>query len=330
MKPSGHWLPLAVGAAAVAARLVLLATPFRYVPDVLYYDSQAVRALAAGADPYGHLYVVPAYLATPGASNVFAYFPGVLLLLFPFGVASDVRLGLVFCDVVVAFSLASLGGRKGTLAALAFLTLPATALFSTWYPNDTLVAMAFLGGAVALEARGRAVPSAVSLGLALASSQFAWLALPFVAFGPLKSRRWSWLALSVAVAAAVFVPFFLWAPQPFVYDTVVFQAARPVQALVTPEAFGFNVNPTLSGVAAAVGVQVQFWEKAAVMLGALAVLLRRPQSEGAHLLNASLFLVASVFVLPNDFSWWYLELPFQTLLAWYVVRRGVGGAVAKA
>jgi len=98
-------------AVALAVRLVLLVTPFVYVPDVYYYDTQAAHALLSGSNPYGHNYTVQAGLATQGAGNVFAYLPGVVELLAPFGAAGDVRLGLVACDILVALALYSLKNR---------------------------------------------------------------------------------------------------------------------------------------------------------------------------------------------------------------------------
>ena len=93
--------------------------------DVYYYDAQAARALLAGINPYGLTYVgIPAWLSTPGASNVFAYLPGVVLFLAPFGALWDVRLGLVFADVLVGLCIYSLPGKRATLASLSFFLLP--------------------------------------------------------------------------------------------------------------------------------------------------------------------------------------------------------------
>lgn len=307
--------------AAISVRLVLIAIPFPYVPDVYYYDSQGVKALAAGVDPYGFAYTVPPALQTAGAANVFAYLPGVLVLLFPFGVLTDVRLGLVLCDILVAWGIYSLVGRRGPLGALVFLALPFTALFSTWYPNDTLVAMAFLGTSLALGQKRPATLSAVLFGFALASSQFVWIAYPFFLARDIALRRLREIAIGLAVAGAVVLPFFLWNPTAFVDNTLVFVTGRPVQGLVTPEPFGFNVNPTLSGLAlTSLGLAVPLWLKAGIVLPVLVYLLWSMRSQERYLLGVSFFLLACIFVLPDDFSWWYLELPFQTLLLWFLVR----------
>lgn len=308
--------------AAVAARVVLLAIPFAYTPDVYFYDTQAVQALLSGADPYGHHYVVPAWLATAGAENVFAYLPGVVLFLLPFGASGDVRLGLIACDVLVALGLYSLRGRRaGTVSAL-YLLLPFTVLFSTWYPNDTLVGMAMLGAAIAIKAHRRHLLSAVFAGVSLASSQLVWLFYPFLLLVDLRARRYKETALGLGVAAALVAPFLLRNPSALLNNTVLFEIGRPVQGILTPETFGLNLNPTLSGLAATfLGVSIPFLLKAAVLTALLGLLLLKTPSFPKALLNGSWFLLAAIFVLPNDFSWWYLELPLQTLLAWYLVSR---------
>ncbi len=311
---------------AVAARLVLLAVPFAFTPDVYYYDTQAAQALLSGANPYGHHYVVPPSLQTPGAQNSFAYLPGVVLFLSPFGLAGDTRLGLVACDLLVAFALLYMGGKWAALASGAFLLLPVTVLFSTWYPNNTLIGIAMLGLAIAFETRGKSAVSAVFLGAALASSQLVWLVYPFLLIHNLKTRRFKETLLGVGVAGALVAPFLAWNPSAFIHDTVFFELGRPVQMLLTPEPFGINVNPTISGLSVtAFGVGVPLAIKAALLLILLVFLLYRTKSPSVVLLNGSYFLLAAIFILPNDFSWWYLELPFQLLLAWLVLAHGGRG-----
>ena len=232
--------------AAVAARLVLLTTRLAYVSDVYYYDTQAVKALLFGSNPYGHHYVVPAELATAGAEKALAYLPGVVEFLVPFCALGDVRLGLVACDVVVALALYSLKGRWAGPTAATYLLLPTGFLFSTWYPNDTLVGMALLGLAFATCSRGRYGISAIFTGLSLASSQLAWFFYRFILLSDLKARRFNVTILGLFVAFATAAPFIVWDPAVFIGNTVYFELGRPVQGLLTLGFFGVNVNPTLS------------------------------------------------------------------------------------
>ncbi|HME19344.1 MAG TPA: hypothetical protein VKF15_06400 [Nitrososphaerales archaeon] len=314
-------------ALAVVVRVVMV---FVIPPlvDVYYYDSQAVSALVTGVDPYGHLYSrIPSWLATEGAQRVYAYLPGVVLFLAPFGAFLDIRLGLVAADVMVAWSLFALGGRKSRAAALAFFLAPWAFLFSTSYANNTLVAMAFFGVFLVAEVRGRMLLASLSLGVSLASSQFVWLVFPFLLVRYVRERRLGYAVASLAVAALILLPFALWDYGSFVYDTVVFQFARPVQGLVTPEAFGLNFNPTLSGLAStAAGVSVPLLIRVVLAAAALGALLFKTRDLRGLLLNASAFILVAIFLLADDFSWWYLELPFQVLLAALAFDRGGGSA----
>jgi len=217
----------------------------------------------------------------------------------------------------VAATLLSLGGKRSRAASLAFFLAPWAFLFSTSYPNNTLVAMAFLGVYLVAETRGRNLYGSLSLGASLASSQFVWLIFPFILLHQLRERRIVHAGASILVALLIVVPFALWDYASFAYDIAGFQLARPVQALVTPEPFGLNFNPTLSGlVATATGLSVPLLLKAVIVAAALALLLAKTRDLSGLLLNSSIFLVLGIFVLANDFSWWYLELPFQTFLSW--------------
>jgi hypothetical protein len=309
---------IGVAAAAVAARLVV-AVLFPPLLDVYYYDVQAVSALLQGVDPYGHLYVnIPGWLATPGAERVFAYLPGVIVFLAPFGALGDVRAGLVAADLLVAWGVFITGGRRGLSLSTAYLLMPFTVLFSTLYPNNTLVAVAFIGLSVVCEVKGRSHLGPLLLGLALASSQFAWMILPLYGLYYLRRGRLGALVLAAAIGVAVALPFYLWGPSAFASNTLFFEFGRGVKPIVSPAAFGYDVNPTMAGVVMTLwGATVPLWVRVAATLCVLAVLLPRVRDMPSLLLFSSLFLVAVILLLPNDFSWWYLELPFLTLLQWF-------------
>jgi hypothetical protein len=292
--------------------------------DVYYYHTQAAGALVARLDPYGHLYTgIPAKLATPLAENVYAYLPGVLLFLTPFWALGDVRLGLIAADVVVALGLYWLRGRLSTPAAAAFLFAPWGFFFATSYPDSSLPAMAFLGLAFLWEVRGRKTLSAGALGASLASSQFVWLIFPFFFLLYVRRRDFRSVCVCLAVAAAFLLPFALWSPQPFVYDTITFQFSRPSQSIVSTGLSGYNINPTLSGVLyQAAGLSVPFLAKGVITFALLVLFLRRSRDMESMTINAAIFLTAAILVLPNDFFTCYLELPFQMGLTWLVLTRG--------
>jgi hypothetical protein len=314
--------------AAVAARL-LMAWLIPPLLDVYYYDAQAAKALLSGVDPYGFSYTgIPSWLATPGASNVFAYLPGVALFLAPFGAVWDVRLGLVFADVLVGFSIYSLGGSRSENAALLFFLLPFTALFSTSYPNNTLVSMAFLSLAVALWTRGKGMLASALVGVALASSQLVWFLYPLFLVWSLRSRRFGEVAIQIGVALAITLPFALWNWSSFTHDAIFFEFARAPRALVSSAAFGLNVNLTLDGIAYTfVGASVPLVLRVAVTLLGIAYAASKSRDLRSVLLNGTLLMVLVILVLPNDLSWWYFELPFMTLLTWLAGAEGLSGGM---
>jgi hypothetical protein len=286
--------------------------------DVYFYDSLAVKALLRGIDPYGFIYVgVPPWLVTPEASIVFPYLPGVVLFLAPFGALSDVRVGLVFADLLVALGIILMGGPKARLAAATFLWLPFTVLFSTSYPNNTLVAMAFLGLSIALWFRGRGGIPVLFLGVALASSQFLWLLYPLLLYWAHGTKRLLRTAASAIVGIAIALPFLIWDWSSFFYDTVVFEFTRVPRPILSPAALGVNVNPTLEGIAVTMfGVSVPLALRAGIVGLAMVLAVRRTRDLRSLLFNATWFMLLTILVLPNILSWWYLELPFQTFLLW--------------
>jgi len=307
-----------VGLALVAVGLRLaLAYLVSPLTDVYYYDSQAVSAIIGGMDPYGHTFTgIPPALATAGAQSVFAYFPGIFLFLVPFA-PFDVRVAMVTCELVVAWGIYALGGRRSLLATVVFLFLPLGGLFSVVYPNNTLPAMAFLGLAVLLEGRGRRLPSAALVGLAVASNQFMLLAFPFFVLLWYKRKGWPELGASLLAAGVVIVPFLAWSPGAFVEDTVYFEFSRSVYPLVSSTPWGVNLNPSVSGLAMTVaGTPVPALLRGLLVLALLALFLSRARGLSSTLFQLGLFLTIAMFILPGDFFWVYLQFPLQVFLMW--------------
>lgn len=323
---------IALAAVGVAARVILLIQPGAPKIDVFYYDTQAVDALLNWTNPYGHIYSVPPSLATPGASNVFAYLPGVFVFLFPAGVVSDVRWGLVAADVLVAASLFSVGGRYGRLCAAIFLLLPPTMLFSTWFPNDSVPAIALFSGAIAMEAEGKKRISAMLWGLSVATGQLIWLVYPLFILRSVKLGRVREIIISGCVAAAVIVPFLLWNPSTFTYDTTLFQFEREAVGLVSQGPFGVNINPSLEGIALFLGLSVPVVVRVAVTAIALFGASRLVDKDQGSLLKAStVFSTVALFLLPEELFVAYLELPLAIFLLWFAVTyRGDTSGEAKS
>ena len=309
-----------LGACLAAAAVVSAAVAYATSPgsDVYYYLKESVQALLSGQNPYTYDYSgIPANLATPGAGHLFAYLPVTFLYLAPFGAVGDVRLGLVAADLFVASALFLYGGRWRRAAVTVFLFAPFTVLFATVYPDASLAAMPFVAFFFVFESRGRGLTGAVCYGLALAASQFAALMLPLVFLFYLRRGRWAEPLLSLAVGGAVIAPFLFSAPSAFLDGTAIFQFQRAVSPLFsTGGPFGFSLNPSVSAIVAwSLGLGLPFYAKAAADAAVLALLVRvRDVSSLAR--STAVFLAASAFILPDDFFWAYLELPFMLGLFW--------------
>lgn len=285
--------------------------------DVYYYLTESVKTFLSGMNPYLHTYTsVPPALATPGAADVFAYLPFTFLYLIPFYLLGDIRVGFIVADLVVGACLYLYGGRWRALAASVFLFLPFTTVFSVVYLNASLLAMPFIALFFLLESRGRGSWASFSFGVALAASQFSVLILPFFILYA-RGRRWTEPMAAVIVGLAIVLPFLLLSPSTFLSETVSFQFGRSVSPLFqTGGPFGFSVNPSLSGFTSrAFGVAAPVYLKAAIELVAL-VPLARVRDLPSLARNSTLFVLLSAFVLPNDFFWAYLELPFMLALFW--------------
>jgi hypothetical protein len=309
---------LAALALALVGRL-LLSLFLGPATDVYYFDTEAVRVLLLGQNPYTHTFTsAPAQLMTPGGGSGFAYLPFTFAYLVPFYLLGDVRVGFVLADLVIGAAIARMSGPRSLPCALVYLFAPFTLLFSTVYLNDSLVAMCFIGPSFLAETKGRHRLSSVSYGLALASNQLAWLLLPFILLYHIRKRQVRYAFVSLAVAAAAIVPFFLASPTAFVQDILSFQFARSVLPLVGVNGpLGLNLNPSLAGTTfSLLGFVVPTYLRIAldgVILGALLLRQKRPET---MLLPAAVFVLASVFLLPNDFFWAYAELPFMLFLLW--------------
>jgi hypothetical protein len=313
---SGRYVLPAILAAALVVRLAAMAG-LPPATDVYYYLTQAVHVLLSGGNPYEHTYSgIPASLATPGAQSVFAYLPFTILYLIPFYLLGDIRLGLIAADLVVGACLYLYGGRWRSAGAALYLFMPFTVIFSTYYLNAALIAMAFIALFLLLESRGRGRLAAVSLGVALASIQFSALVAPCALLYYVRRGRWVELALAGVTAAAIILPFLVESPS-FVSETLLFQFSRPVTPLVSPGGpVGTLVNPSLDAIALwAIGHSVPGWAKAVIELLAIALFMR-VRDLSSLVRNSTLFVLLSVFVLPNDFFWAYLELPFMLAVFW--------------
>jgi hypothetical protein len=315
-------LHLAAIAFGAGVRFLLLALPPLFVTDVTIYNAQAVGYLLRGVDPYGAAYIVPPTLATPGASNVFAYLPGVFLFIVPADAVWGASLGLVAADLVVVWMLLELSGPRRWVAASMFALFPPVILFSTSFLNDALPAVAFLMVAIVFEERGGQIAAGVAWGLAFASSQEAWFILPLYAAFCFRRRGFSGFIVSLLTASASMMPFLLWNPQAFLQDMLVFQFARPGVAFVSSGPFGVNVNPSLQGILLSFGASAPPVVRGGLAILAVALALWRFDGNLRTLaLWSGILTSICLFLMAGEIFWSYLELPLVLLLAWFAINR---------
>jgi len=309
-----------------AALRSLFMLVFRPLTDVYYYDTEAARALVQGLNPYGHFYGnLPAgILSTPGAGNVFTYLPFTAIFFVPFYLAGDVRLGLVFADVVIGASLVWAGYNRSVLAPAFYLLLPFTILLSTVFLNDTVVAMLFIALFFVFERRGKGLLGASCFGIALASIQFSWFVFPFVAYYYLRGRRWKEPLAILAVPALIITPYLLANPTAFIYDTLTFQFVRPTMAVVGYFGpLGYYVNLALNAfLLTFLHVSLPLSLRVGIVASMLPIFLYKMRGGHRLALHSGVFLLVSVFVVSNVFFISYIELPLVLLLFYAVSARG--------
>jgi len=308
-----------VGASALAivVRLYLIGA-VAPASDVFYYDREAVQYILAGLSPYGQAYSAPAPLATPGAQNVFAWFPFTAVYLVPFQALGTVRFGPVFADALIGATIFQFSRRFSLASSAFYLLAPFTIVLSSYYMNNAIFGVAFLALSVALESRGKGSLAALSLGLALATTLLAWLYVPFYLFDQLRGRRWKGPLLALLVPVAVSLPFVVQDSGSFVYDVLLFQFTRPPLSLVTTGGvFGFGMNPSLSALTIfATGQLIPAYLRGVAVLVLLGALLFRSRGNGTSLARASVFAAVALFILPGDLFFAYLELPLVLFLLW--------------
>jgi uncharacterized membrane protein len=216
-----------------------------------------------------------------------------------------------------------LWGRWRLRATSLYLFLPFTVIFSTFYLNAALIAIAFIALFLVLESRGRGGLGSVSFGLALSSSQFSLLLLPLVLAYYLRRGRRKEAVLAVIAALVVVAPFVAASSSLFISETLSFEFARPLVPLFSAGGpVGEMVNPSMSAIASLAGLDVPLYVKVIIELVLVLFLLRADGDDLPSLVRNCAFLVlVSAFILPNDFFWAYLELPFVLLLFWISAQR---------
>jgi hypothetical protein len=234
--------------------------------DLWYMQVDGVRALVEGVNPY-----LPIYENIHGADTTyygpglvengeltigFPYPPLSLLLVMPGELlAGDVRYAhLVAIELSALVMAAMRPGAVAAKAALLYLFTPWTFLMAVGGWTEPLVVL--LLSIVVLAAVRAPRVLGVALGLLIVVKQYALIGLPLALLlvAPAQRARWRIGWQSIAVAAAITVPFVLWDIDAFSWSTlgsIAGQVFRP-DTLTYLAALPGDWGPRLSVVGAVV------------------------------------------------------------------------------
>jgi len=291
------WLLILIIVFGVALRLALivfLAGSYKPI-DILIVDRQVPKLILDLQNPYTHTYPVDNYTL-----STFAYLPVIPIYYVPFYLLGDIRYGNIFADVLImlaAYLIAKppnfdYNCKNALYAPLVFAVLPLSFWLTCISATNFMIGTAFMMLALAFLIRKNFAASAVFLGLGVAANQFIILLLPLFGVYYWKERRMGSLLLSVAVSAAIILPFFLATPSNFVYDVFTFQFTRALQS---------NGAFSLYSIATSFGVQLSTWIRIIIFAVPFLVLTfwkrRSPQT---LLLSACGIMLFAAFFLPVD------------------------------
>jgi hypothetical protein len=301
---------------------------FHVQSEVLLVERGAANLLH-GHDPYtgsygyGMLRTYP-----PGVWEHIPYLPaifafGVPRALLGAGPLTDARVG--FAVVALAASLLALwlSGAPGSLrlrVLTVLLILPTGARYLTGGGDDIAV-LSLLLLAVVLEQRGRPVAAGVVAGMAAATKQTAWLALPLLAVAAwdANGRRagWRFLASAGAVVAAVVAPFAVWSPRALFDSAVLFPLGLAGQPTI---ARGLTVGQLLAKPFPHAKDVIAIGLGAAVVATAVLLVTRwRPRSVAVAARHAAVLIALAVLLAPAG-RLGYLIYPLN-LVVWSLLLR---------
>ena len=244
------WLLAIIIIAGVVIRLAVIPVfSGQYKPvDIYIVDEQASKLILNFQNPYMHSYLVHNY-----ALDIFAYLPMVSIYYAPFSLLGDIRYGNIFADVLIMLAVywiaRSMSFRTALYAPVAFAILPWSIWLTSIASTNFMVGTAFLMLSLASMLRKKYTLAAVFLGLGVATNQLLVLLLPLYAYHYWTGHNFSRFIISLAVPAAIILPFFVSSPYKFFYDVAAYQFVRQLQSdgsfslfSILKTSFGFQVS----------------------------------------------------------------------------------------
>ena len=209
----------------------------------------ARNVLMRGVDPYGFNYVGTGLERAPWnqpfvnpSLHHLDYWPGTIVLPLPVQAAFqavlgwwDERIWLVLAAVTVWLLLRRLApGSAGRMAAVAFFLIPGHSLLAVLGDNDLPMLALLLGATLAIGTR-RFLLAGVLIGLAIATKQTSFVAVPILAAYAV-GQQIGWrpflraAGLATVAVCLLLAPFLLWNARAFIADTVLFNFASGAEA----------------------------------------------------------------------------------------------------
>ncbi|MGD0451015.1 MAG: hypothetical protein ABSA79_08200 [Candidatus Bathyarchaeia archaeon] len=145
----------------------LFANASYYPVDVYFVDNQAAKLILNFQNPYSQNLITQGY-----ALNMFAYLPMVPIYYAPFYLLGDIRLGSIFADILIMFSLYYIAksinhGAAAFFAPLTYALLPFSIWLTSVASTNIMIGTSFLTVSTVALLKKKHLVSAIFLGLAL-------------------------------------------------------------------------------------------------------------------------------------------------------------------
>ncbi|GBC75189.1 hypothetical protein HRbin06_00504 [archaeon HR06] len=285
--------------------------------DVYYVLTKGVLDLMSFKDPYEDNFkdFVPEDLITKGSEFSYVYMPLETLFLLPFYLLfGDIRYGSSMVNIILAYFLyLSIKDVKGKIFS-SFLYLILMPLIEVIYSNHTNITSLFLLLTFLFIKRENL--SSLFYGLALATSQLAFLSLPFVLPFWIKIKRIKGIIIIFLPLIASSLPFLLHNSTEFLKDIFFFQFTRESYHLVEVKKV-MIVNMGLNGIFYHLtGIELDIFIRLALSFLALLISIIKFKDIIKRVSLASLLII---FLLPkNTFLTYFLAyLPLLLLVIPY-------------
>jgi hypothetical protein len=283
--------------------------------DVYYVDKQAAKLTLELQNPYVQAIDIQGHGIYP-----FVYLPMVAVYYIPFYLIGDIRFGNIVADILIILSIywiaKSINKGAAFFAPLAFALLPFSVWLTSVAATNMMIGTAFLTLSIAALLYKKYLPSAIFLGIALATNQLLALTLPLIIYWFWREHKLSYFFGSLAVTAGIVLPFLITAPSRFIYEVGFFQFDRALQVDGAFSLYSF-INLTT-------GQSIPTWLRIGLfILIALTAVIGLKLKPSLLIPLIGLVLLSGAFILPvNGFLNYYLPgAAFCTTLVPYAIDR---------